>query len=214
LIAPALSLRNAFLVSFLAYALGGLNMWNYFRELIPLPVLLLSVFGPAVVFAAITLAFRAYALRGQLFRAMFSFPLLWVAFQFLQEFRSIHSTFGNLAYTQMNFLPVLQIASMTGIWGIDFLLFLFPSAVALLFLSSNSTQKRNLAIAAGGILAIALGFGVVRLNEAIESRRVTVGLVATDAPSTRFPPSPATLDLVRQYVPHIQSWPSGAHKSS
>jgi apolipoprotein N-acyltransferase len=203
LVAPRLRSWRAFLIASVAYAFGGLNMWHYFRQLAPLSVALSVVLGPALVFGLIVLVFRAFALRRQLLRAMFSVPVLWVAFQYLQEFRSIHSTFGNMAYTQMNFLPVLQIASITGIWGIDFPLLLFPAAVAVLFLPGTAVHKRNVAVAAGGILIATVGFGVYRLHEAVESPRVTVGLISTDARQTLFPRGAATVELVKQYAAHI-----------
>ena len=203
LVAPKLRSWHAFLTASVAYAIGGINVWHYYRELVPMGVALLVVLGPSLVFGLIILVFRVFALRGQLSRAMFSVPVLWVAFQYLQEFRSVHSTFGNMAYTQMNFLPVLQIASITGIWGIDFLLLLFPAAIAVLFLPGTAVQKRNVAVAAGGILVAALGFGVYRLHEAVESPRVTVGLISTDARQTLFPRGAATVELVKQYAAHI-----------
>jgi apolipoprotein N-acyltransferase len=201
-VAPKLRSWRSFLSASVAYAVGGMNMWHYYRELAPLGVVLWVVLGPSLVFGLIVLVFRDFALRRQLFRAMFSVPLLWVAFQYLQEFRSVHSTFGNMAYTQMNFLPVLQIASTTGIWGIDFLLLLFPTAVAVLLLPGTAVQKRNVAVA-GGILVAALGFGVYQLRAAVESPRITVGLIATDAHQTMFPRGAATVEVVKQYAAHI-----------
>ena len=204
LAAPRVRVWTAFLSACAAYAIGGMNMWQYFRALeTPLGITLLIVLGPAVFFGLIVLVFRRFALRGQLFLAMASFPLLWVGFQYLQEIRSIHSTFGNLAYTQMDFVPVLQIASLTGIWGIGFLLFLFPAAVAVLFLPSTVAQKRRVATVAGVILGVAIGFGVYRLHEAVDSPRVTVGLIATDTAQTLFPRSAGTLELVRQYAVQV-----------
>jgi apolipoprotein N-acyltransferase len=203
LVAPQLTFWRAFLTASVAYAIGGMNMWHYYRELMPPGVALLIVLGPSLAFGLIVLVFRGFAVRGQLSRAMFSVPLLWVGFQYLQEFRSVHSTFGNVAYTQMDFLPVLQIAALTGIWGIDFLLLLFPATVAVLFLPGTAMQKRNVALAAGGILVAALGFGVYRLHEAVESPSVTVGLIASDAGQTMFPRGAATLELVKQYAARI-----------
>lgn len=205
---PRVRVWAAFLSAFAAYAIGGMNMWQYFRALeTPLGITLLIVLGPAVFFALIVLAFRRFALRGQLFLAMASFPLLWVGFQYLQELRSIHSTFGNLAYTQMDFVPVLQIASLTGIWGIGFLLFLFPAAIAVLFLPGTGVQKRRAAMVAGVILGAALGYGVYRQHETVyalvDVPRVTVGLIATDAAKTLFPRSAGTLELVRQYAAQV-----------
>jgi apolipoprotein N-acyltransferase len=49
------------------------------------------------------------------------FPCTFVAVEFLGAFRS-GTTWGNIAYTQSGNLPVLQLASVTGIWGISFLI--------------------------------------------------------------------------------------------
>ena len=56
------------------------------------------------------------SLRG---RAALVFPSFWVFYEFLSERTSPHSTFGNLAYSQMNFLPVLQVTSITVLGAVD-----------------------------------------------------------------------------------------------
>jgi apolipoprotein N-acyltransferase len=57
------------------------------------------------------------------------------------------------------------------------------------------------------ILGAALGYGVYRLhvagNALVDAPRVTVGLIATDAAKTLFPPSAGTLELVRQYAAQV-----------
>ena len=59
------------------------------------------------------------------------------------EFRSVHSTWGNLAYTQLNCLPLIQIASITGIWSISFLVFLFSSTIAVLFAPATLSKPQG-----------------------------------------------------------------------
>jgi apolipoprotein N-acyltransferase len=84
LVAPKTRSLRAFVIASVAYTIGGINMWHYYRELVPLGIALLVVLGPSLVFGLIVLVFRGFCLRGQLSRAMFSVPLLWVAFQYLQ----------------------------------------------------------------------------------------------------------------------------------
>ena len=203
LMATRVASWRALFVATTAYAIGSTNIWTYYREFMSVPSALLVVVGVSLLFGLIVLVFRRFALRGQLFQAMFSVPLLWVAFQYLQEFRSVDSTFGNLAYTQMDFVPVLQIASITGIWGVCFMLFFLPAAIAVLFLPGTPVQRRNIAITAGCILVVVLGFGMYRMHEVVESPRVTVGLIATDVERTLFPRGPATVELVKQYSAHV-----------
>jgi apolipoprotein N-acyltransferase len=54
-----------------------------------------------------------------------------VSIEYLRNLTTPHGTAGSLAYSQLRFLPFLQLASVTGPWGMTFLLLLFPSAVTL-----------------------------------------------------------------------------------
>src|SRR5205823_9906461 len=52
---------------------------------------------------------------------------------------------GSLAYSQLAFLPFLQLASITGPWGMSFVLLLFSTAIAIwmhLRSSSRSEERR------------------------------------------------------------------------
>jgi apolipoprotein N-acyltransferase len=99
---PRLSRGIAFALAFSAYTLGALNMWSYLRVVTPIGLTLVILCVPSLVFALIVLAHRRFILRGQTLRAVFALPVLWTAVEYLVEFRSPHSTFGNLAYTQMD----------------------------------------------------------------------------------------------------------------
>src|SRR4051812_41408654 len=108
------SRRWAAAAAFLAFSLGGLNILHYYRQVTPLVVTLLILLAPAATLAGIAAVFSSFARRGQLVKATFAVPVLWVAVEYLSETISPHSTFGNLAYTQMDFLHLLQIVSITG----------------------------------------------------------------------------------------------------
>ncbi len=133
-IAPRLRGGAAFLLGSVAWFLGEMNQWNYVTHEIELPlqIAILYFVMPAVVFGFGVLFTRGFLRRGSLFLAAFAFPVYWVTWEYLTALVSPHSTWGNLAYTQINCLPVIQIASVTGLWGISFIVFLFASAVAAL----------------------------------------------------------------------------------
>jgi apolipoprotein N-acyltransferase len=200
--APRLSRWTAFAVAFAAFTIGAFNSYNYDRALTPAWLTVVILIAPSLIFAFIVLAQRRFILRGQLLRAAFALPILWAAFEYLTEFRSVHSTWGNLAYTQMDFLPVIQIASITGIWAISFVVFLFPSAIAA-FIVPARTGKRSLVIAVAAIYVAVFGYGLYRLHSAPAYPRVTVALIASDAVPTLHPSGLATVALVRAYVDHI-----------
>jgi apolipoprotein N-acyltransferase len=193
----------AFGFAFGAYALGGLNMWAYFRLVAPLPVTLLAILAPGLVFAWLVVVHRSLVLRGYLLRAAFSLPILWTAYEFLAEFHSPHSTFGNLAYTQMDCLPVLQIVSITGIWAVSFVVFLLPSAAAAWLAPGASAHRSRLITAVALVYVAVLGYGLIRLHTTPTAPRVTVGLIASDVPANRFPSGAETVRLIAAYAGQV-----------
>jgi apolipoprotein N-acyltransferase len=134
------------------------------------------------------------------------FPVYWVTYEYLTEIGSPHSTFGNLAYTQMNCLPIIQIASITGIWGISFVMFLFAGAVAaLLSGAGTSWQRRVLAIAAGAAVCAVFLFGEWRLRATPSGQLVAVTLMAKDVPmSVYLGPEEKALELLREYADAVR----------
>ena len=209
LLAPRVSRRTAFFVAFLTWAIGGLNLWNYFHHALSTPavVVILIIALPALAFAADVLLYR-WVVKKSLWRAALIFPSFWVACEFLNAITSPHSTAGNLAYTQMNFLPLLQIASLTGIWAISFCIFLFAATAAILIgRHSDDTDRRKLAIAVSCFLLAVLGFGAWRLYATPPARQaVTVGLVASDLRQNLITEDPAdTLRLLREYATQAET---------
>ena len=205
LIAPRLRAWPAFGAAFLAASIGGLNLWSYLRELTPLRVTFLAILGPALAFAWFVVIHRGLLLRGYLLRAAFSLPVLWSAYEFIQEFSSPHSTFGNFAYTQMDCLPILQIVSISGIWAVSFLVFLFPSTLAALQGPHPRKGARRVVAIALVLYVAVLGYGFFRLHTTPAGPRVTVGLLASDTRQTLFPDSAGTLRLVSAYAGQIPS---------
>jgi len=201
---PRISRWAAAIAAFAAFALGELNLVAYALRIIPLPIIILLVVFPAAFFAASTFIFRIFVKRRQLIWAVISLPALWTAFEFLTEFRSIHGTFGNLAYTQMNCLPIVQIVSITGIWSVSFLLLLLPAAVAaILAPGATMQQKRAIALGASLTFGAVLGFGVYRLHCEPVGTLVRVGLIDTDAAESVYPEGQPSVELVLSYAKHI-----------
>jgi len=63
------------------------------------------------------------------FWATLLFPAAWTAVEFLDSRLNPYGTWGASGYTQHGILPLMQLASMTGIWGIGFLIGWFASVV-------------------------------------------------------------------------------------
>jgi apolipoprotein N-acyltransferase len=210
LIAPYASGRSAFLAAFLASALGGLNMWKYLHGLLGIPVgiVLGILLMPAIFFGLDLLLFRWLVRRGAVWQAALAFAATWVSYEFLGSLLSPHGTFGNLAYSQMDFLPGLQIASVTGIWGISFCLLLLPATLAAVLGGyGDKRQKRALAAATGIFLATVLGFGYWRVHTTPTSTEsVTVGLITSDLPQNILPKNrDGAVRLLGEYSAQVQN---------
>jgi apolipoprotein N-acyltransferase len=207
-IAPHLRGSAALSLGSIAWFLGQMNQWNYLRHVIALPlrIIVLAFVIPAVVFGLGILFTRSFLRRDSLFLAAFAFPVYWVTCEYLTAIASPHSTWGNLAYTQMDFLPLIQIASVTGLWGISCVVFLFAGTVAALFSGAGKLwQRRALAIAVGVVVSAVLLFGEWRLQSNPSAKSVPVTLIAKDVPMSLYLGSQGqALELLREYADEIR----------
>jgi apolipoprotein N-acyltransferase len=67
-------------------------------------------------------------------RDMLLFPFLWAAFEWLRSLGPVGNTGGVLALPMAHFLPVLQIASYLGMFGVSWALLMFGGWITLLLL--------------------------------------------------------------------------------
>ena len=177
------SWRAAAVTAFLSMWLGSLNLWHYLQVLGAPPIAWLVIFTIAgLVFMAAVLLFRALVLRGAAWTALLALPAAWVAYEYIRNLTSSGGTAGSFAYSQLGFLPFLQLASLTGAWGMTFFLVLFPAALAIGWhLRSTSPKKAvHIVIAGVGSIALVLIFGMVRLATPLHAHSVGVGLIASD----------------------------------
>ena len=175
--------RSGALAAGVAWLVGCLNLWGYMHYLGLPPMAWLGGFGlEATVFALAVLLFRALVLRGAAWSALVSFPASWVTFEFVRNFAWPHGTAGSLAYSQLSFLPFLQLASLAGPWGMSFVLLLLPAGLAIaLFLRRTASRqsRRMLAVTAGTVVAVLI-FGAVRLRVPQPGPEVHAGLAVSD----------------------------------
>jgi len=105
--------------------------------------------------------------------AFLAAPALWTALELARTYVFSGFPWSLLGYTQYTALPVIQIADITGVYGISFLIVLVNAALAELILD----QKRFIPlVAAGSVLALVLSYGVLQLRkpEAKGSFKVSV----------------------------------------
>jgi apolipoprotein N-acyltransferase len=189
-----------------AMMLGNLNLWNYLVSRLGLPVFVwVEIFlATSVVFALGVLLFRALVLRGAVWSGLLALPALWVTTEYVRNLTTPHGTAGNFAYSQLKFIAFLQLASVTGPWGMSFVLLLFPAAIAISLHLRQSSPSRAVQVAGVGIgvVALVLVFGLVRLAAPAQKQMVKVGLITSDAQSNLMVAEPGadTERLFRDYA--------------
>ena len=80
-----------------------------------------------IIFFLPFLADRLMTPRIQGLTATLVFPSVWVTIEFMLSSWEYTGSWFSLAYTQRDNLPLIQLASVTGIWGISFLVAWFAS---------------------------------------------------------------------------------------
>lgn len=149
---------GAFAYGAIAGALSMAGLFTYFVGLSGLTAALVVCAIKALIWGATMSAVRAAARRLPTPAAAFVFPALMAGVETSIAATSPHGSAGSLAYSQMDFLPAIQVASLGGAPAITFVLAAFASALAFL------VARRAIVSAAAPIalVAAALAFGWVR----------------------------------------------------
>jgi apolipoprotein N-acyltransferase len=113
-------------------------------------------------------------------------PVFWVALEFVRSYAMTGFPWSSLGYSQYRFLPLIQVADITGIYGISFLIVAVNGALADLFLVRRRKTARPLAsllptilgfTGLAVILAFSLGYGLHRLDQVRPGASITVGVI-------------------------------------
>ncbi len=106
-------------------------------------------------------------------------PLAFTSLEYISFVTSPSGSLGSLAYTQYGNLPLLQILSVTGMWGITFLIVWFGSVVNWAWERQFEWKKVRSGIGAyAGILILVMLFGSINLLFSPASGTVRVASIA------------------------------------
>jgi len=170
----------AAIAAFIASALGALN-WS-----VAYGFSLALVLMVAIPFTLAALFWRVVARRASPVVAVLAYAALIASAEFLFSRISPHGTLGSVAYSQGDVPIVLQLASVTGIWGISFVLSLVAAATATAWRHRREQRSlvRVVSVGAAAVLLTVI-FGAVRLAGASRGEEVRVGLAASDEEAAR-----------------------------
>lgn len=204
-LAPRVGRLRAASAAFAGAALGSLNQWTYLHGYIGLPlgVIAWAVMAPGLALALCTLLFRSLLLRARPMAATLAVPALWVVLEYANTLISPHGTFGAIAYTQMDALPILQLAALTGLWGIGFLLLWLPATLAAAASPARAARPWLPPLLCLAVIAVVLCHGFWRLQQPATGS-VRVGLVSLERPVRPSLASAEGQALLQRYVAAIQ----------
>lgn len=195
--------RLAFGLSFLAYLLGRMSWIPYLLLVVPPVLVIIFTFSLPLAFAAVVSLSRRLVLKYNSWWVVFAFPVAWTGFEFLFFLLSRDGTAGSIAYNQASVLPLIQIASLTGITGITFLVTLFPSAVALIWYQGDRRKALLQFVSVGLIEILVFSFGYSRLATIDHQKMIKVALITEDEnlhEETDRPDLPSENELAGKYL--------------
>jgi len=200
---PDLRPGRAALAAWAAGALGASSYAVAYRDALAPQALAALVAATPLPLVAVALVWRAVARRGGLLVSALAFAAASVAAEYLVALVSPNGTFGSVAYTQADLLALIQLASLTGLWGITFVVSLVAAALALAWRGREKRATRDAALAIAAVpLALVLLGGSARLAMAPPAvTTVRVGLAASDSSNRPFRrPGVDVLPVVRGYA--------------
>jgi apolipoprotein N-acyltransferase len=167
---------QVFSAAWLAYALGGASILRAYGGVMPWPVMILALGGPALSFAAAVAGARRVQRRFGGIAGMFGFAVLWAAIDLLSSFSNTGGAVATPAAAEVGAPMLIQSASLVGFIGITFLLGLVASGLAL----SLRTRSALAAVIAIAVFALNAGFGYWRMSQPATAT-IHVALIESDA---------------------------------
>lgn len=194
---------NGALYGFVTYSV--LNYW--LLNFHPLAIFIVPVIYAVyflVLFPLLKLAVVLFPRYGYLVQA-----LIWLAYEYLRLQGFLGYAYGISGYSQYLFIPLIGISSITGVWGVSFLV-VFPSAFLTQLLAQwmqggrqalGGAWRRHGWIAAsyGALFVTALIFGFVSQSDYSDARRWRMALVQQNIDPWRGGASAyrASLDILK-----------------
>jgi apolipoprotein N-acyltransferase len=191
-----------FFASWAAMALGGSSILRAYAGLLPIPVLILAVGAPSLLFAVSVIGARQVQRSLGSIAAMFAFATMWAAFDFLASFSRAGGSVGTPAAAEAGVPLLIQSASIVGFLGITFLLGIVPAGIAVA-LRRRDPRPAVIAIA---VFAANAAFGYWRIS-APPPEHLHVAIVESDdmVGSLRTDDRARTFKVVDAYVATIET---------
>lgn len=118
--------------------------------------------------------------------ALLTAPVVWVVLEFLRSYALTGFPWASIGYSQYRFLHIIQVADITGIYGISFLVLAVNGAIVDSVLIKRKLREMPLypvgyavigMVTLGIAVFVSLGYGAWRLGQAREHGSFSVSIV-------------------------------------
>lgn len=202
---------SAFIAAFLSYFLGNAIALLYLGSDLPSALsghypLITSILGCAIdamALAIFILITRFTVLRLNSWITIFMFPSLWTAYEYITSLISSSATNSSIANSQIAWSSLIQIASITGIWGITFLLTLIPASIAITWRYRNTDNQslKTFAVPACLLLLVASwGFWLLKHELYVPSMIVGLATIPQTVEDLKSTDENKISDLLNTYL--------------
>jgi len=131
----------------------------------------------------------SHSIRNTSLPATLLAPLYWTVLEFVRSYAFTGFPWSSLGYSQATFLPVIQFADITGVYGVSFLIMAVNGALADVFISRSRRKVQPLAnlwptavayISLAVALTAAFSYGAFRLHQQRPGQDVKISVVQGD----------------------------------
>lgn len=171
-------------VVFIAGLAVGLNgIVGYWSTVIPMTNFIVSCVIQSAEWTVVVLLSRLLMRRICSPLSIFAYPTCLALLEWVESL-SPQGTFDTIAYSQLHILPVMQIASVTGFFGVSFILALFAASIVYAIITWHDTRKALIGLLCGLIIVcLSISYGFYRIHQfhinPVQSQ-IKVGLISVN----------------------------------
>jgi apolipoprotein N-acyltransferase len=180
---------------FFASAMGTIYFFQAYGTYVLIDGIVILIVNGLLLAATVLLSGIAYRSLGAV-ASLLAFPALWTTGEFLESLISPHGAWGSIGYSQVDWPAAIQLASITGVYGVTFILCLFANTAALMLRGKRRVAGLGVALT----IAVIAG-GYARLATPLRDTLRVAALADVTAKES----SDTDLDIGQRYAAAIRS---------
>jgi len=209
---PWAAFRSAYVCGLIFFA-GTLSWFfhltQWFSFIAAFGIILLFLYL-ALYFGIFGLAYNLFSRRSSLFK-LFLLPSVWVVLEFIRAHLFTGFDWVSLGHSQYKNLPIIQIADMTGVFGVSFVVVMVNVALKELivvnFIQKTPEAQKRLSVLMGTtaiVVAGVLGYGTLRLSPSAHphqsATRLSVAVIQANIPQEEKWQKSAWPDVMAKHI--------------